>query len=78
MPTVAELIDAAIRLAHDCDQDHAVQQLIEQAGNRHCLEEVNDILIARVHKFPTNIEFSRALKLVTIALARLPYPSEQR
>jgi hypothetical protein len=78
MATVAELIDSAIRLAHDCDHERAVRELIEQAGDRNCLEEVNDILIARVHKRPTDIDASRALKLVTTALERLPHASERR
>src|ERR1700704_2222672 len=61
MATVAELIESAIRLAHDCDHERAVRELIEQAGDRNCLEEVNDILIARVHKRPTDLDASRAL-----------------
>ena len=78
MATVAELVDAAIRLGHDCDRERAIAQLIEEAGNRHCLEEVNDILIARVHNQPTDTDASRGLKLVTVALGRLPHASENR
>jgi hypothetical protein len=78
MPSVAELVATAIRLAHDCDHERAVEQLIEEAGNRDCLEEVNDILIARVHNRPTDIDASRALKLVTTALGRLPHVTEHR
>jgi hypothetical protein len=39
---------------------------------------VNDILIARVHNQPTDTDASRGLKLVTVALGRLPYASENR
>jgi hypothetical protein len=72
MATLAEVADAAVRLARDGDRERAVRQLQDLAGDRACLEALRDYFVARLHRRHDDYDATLGLRLVISALQRTP------
>jgi hypothetical protein len=71
--SVTAVAEAAIRLAQEADRDRAIEQLIEQARDRRCLEDAHALFVARLYRRSDDFDATLGLRLVLAALQRLPY-----
>jgi hypothetical protein len=67
---LAEVAEAAVRLAYEDDCDGAVRKLRDLAGDRACLEAVRDLFVGRLHQRSDDYDATRGLRLVIAALQR--------
>jgi hypothetical protein len=70
--SVTAVAEATIRLAQEADRDRAIEQLVEHAGDRRCLEAAHALFVARLHRRSDDFDATRGLRLVIAALQRLP------
>lgn len=61
-----------MRLTTEADRDQAVERLIQEAGDRKCLEAARDLFVYRLHRRSDDFDATYGLKLVITALQRVP------